>query len=143
MNQNIKFRAWDDKDKQMLYPDLFSSSWSTKSSKGEISDIPSIMTWDGNIYLAVESDDGFTKYKKQDQIILLQYTRSKDKNGKEIYQGDIIKETYASPDGSVEDTYRVVINVILTNDITTFPAEIVGNIYENPELAITLAGKIK
>lgn len=139
MNENIKFRAWDEKEKRMLYPDPLSSSWGTKDSQGNISDIPAVMTWNGGVYL----HKGEGKYELQTHIILLQYCRCKDKNGKEIYQGDIIKEKYSEPGGGYDEVFRIVNNVVISNNITIFDAEIVGNIYEHPQLALELAGKIK
>ncbi len=139
METNILFRAWDDKEKRMLYVDEFSSSWGTVDSKGNISDIPCFMTWSGDLFLQVE--DG--KYQRQPHITLLQYCKSKDINGKKIFQGDIIKEKHEGQTPESEEYYRVVYNVVISNEVTVFPAEVVGNIYENPELAISLAGKIK
>jgi uncharacterized phage protein (TIGR01671 family) len=73
------------------------------------------------------------------EIILMQYTGLKDKNGKEIYEGDILKnpryeESYVVEyhgDGYVGwgDDRRSGCYLITDEDI-----EIIGNIHENPEL---------
>ena len=77
-------------------------------------------------------------------VKLMQYTGLKDKNGKEIYEGDVVN--YSHPrtneiirtvtfkhgafgiEGIYEKTH-IIFGNILDNHI-----EVIGNIYENPEL---------
>jgi uncharacterized phage protein (TIGR01671 family) len=76
---------------------------------------------------------------------LMQYTGLKDKNGKEIYEGDVLdKEGYWSFYIGFKDACFVMIpcNSVQRANWTWHPAgqnmiegwEVIGNIYENPEL---------
>lgn len=78
-----------------------------------------------------------------DEVKLMQSTGLKDKNGKEIFEGDVVK---MSKDVSVDTTYYEVVrrrcgaysleskqhgcDLWIRHTI----CEIIGNIYENPEL---------
>lgn len=86
-------------------------------------------------------------YWRFDCIKLMQYTGLKDKNGTDIYEGDIIKlhgyfiTQVCFEDGSfvIEDENNGyadgdihIIKELLFNRLDT--CEIIGNIHENPEL---------
>ena len=80
-----------------------------------------------------------------DEIKLMQYTGLKDKNGKEIYEGDIVKFRIKNLIVGFDTAYSGY--YFLENDATagflmygpfyqrnSSECEVIGNIYENPEL---------
>ena len=89
-------------------------------------------------------DDRFIYCYKTDEIELMQSTGLKDKNGKEVFIGDIIKctrgclhEVYIEKEYG--GTYFGGMPAVYLKDLRegyawTEHEEIIGNIYENPEL---------
>jgi uncharacterized phage protein (TIGR01671 family) len=125
--REIKFRAWNKKHKIMSQSFSFSS-------------------FDGNVFCdwAAITNDELWHSKDMD---IMQYTGLKDKNGKKVFEGDIIG--YSDKKGIVRFTeyddnecHRVFrhFGYLVNND--TLPdvvdelenGSVIGNIYENPEI---------
>lgn len=132
----IKFRAWDEEQKE----------WKSRP----------------NVYVNGTGEKiwalGFD-YEIYYQVVLMQYTGLLDKNGKEIFEGDIVKAGEANmPIDRYPDYHQVcqvkfgegevngsewpvdVLGFYLephrfkVPNITEAKLEVIGNIYENPEL---------
>lgn len=78
-----------------------------------------------------------------DNFTLLQYTGLKDKNGKEIYEGDIFKGGDYKWDAVEFEDGQFQVNLMgarvfslqeLCCDYDSERPEVIGNIFENPEL---------
>lgn len=126
MMKEIKFRAWDKKKLQMI-----------TDTKGNY-----VVS---NIGLLKPIEDKFGLIDIT-QFELMQYTGLKDKNGKEIYEGDIldnplhwsIRIEYDKGSFMVRDLDKVRYNNLICNipigNFDLFDWRIIGNVYENPEL---------
>lgn len=67
-----------------------------------------------------------------------QYTGVKDKNGTEIYQGDVLEQLDLRRFGELGDQAREIVTVKAdmhnASNIWPHDCKVIGNIYENPEL---------
>ena len=119
-----KFRAWTEEGK-VMYCDVY-----------PFKDDTLLLSYDEIAFDEVPASD----------FILMHSTGLKDKNDNEIYDGDIVRfeltdgfNYVTNEDGVV--TYKLgafyVVNGLteyLISDINTNDLEVIGNIYQNPEL---------
>lgn len=100
-----------------------------------------VMVGDGNIWI-IDEDSVAGDWIVNNDIHLMQSTGLKDKNGKEIFEGDILGTKDGLLNGVIE--YRSDLGM-WTNSLIRYnnferlcnvatSREIIGNIYENPEL---------
>lgn len=124
--------------------------------------IPRYRAWNKNLKTMYEVDDIMsidfgkseisvktlfferTNYYKFDDIVLMQSTGLTDKNGKEIFEGDVVKMAkivYSEPTYYEVVRHRGGAYRLESKQygcelwLRHTDCEIVGNIYENPELA--------
>lgn len=142
-----KFRAWDKEHKVMCQVGVLG--------------LGQKLHREFDVYLmCAQREDGW--HQKHENIILIQYTGLKDKNGKDIYEGDILrfpaidsweKENYSAFEVFYHDNdcadnhvgfqmnrmhnYGAIAGGFCGHQFlpkVTAKFEIIGNIYENPEL---------
>jgi uncharacterized phage protein (TIGR01671 family) len=133
--REIRFRAWRDWDKTMRY-DV------TRITFSEV-DAPDGQFRKGDpIQISFVPDNTTSEGLGLGRIKLMQFTGLKDKNGKEIYEGDVVMFEYKPPHwpglGKTSSVEEIKWDINGFNDALRHKApkhcEVIGNIYENPEL---------
>ena len=151
--REIKFRAWDRAARKFFIPVY--EAWC-----GKLEEL--LLSLDGMLFIR---DVSLNLTFVDDRFILMQYTGFKDKHGKEIYEGDIVLCDDNNPapaqkctiqwGATIEDNLetgwwligqkpfyngRVKNSADLLVSRSQKHMEIIGNIYENPELASKASG---
>ena len=118
----IKFRAWDKTLKRMIYPNNPNYQFRLTGKGIEVDDLTFV-------------DTAFNEKHEDIDCEVMQYTGLEDKNRVEIYEGDIVSyilwldgEKRKTIVANV-DKFRFAVNEDIYGDI-----EVIGNIYENPEI---------
>ena len=100
-----------------------------------------VMVGDGNIWI-IDEGGVACEWIVNNDLNLMQSTGLKDKNGKEIFEGDVLGTKDGLLNGVVEyrsDLGMWTNSLIRYNNferlcIIALSKEVIGNIYENPEL---------
>jgi len=144
MKREIKFRAYHIGEEKMCTVSLLRS---VGAFLDQVVPEPDQIVSDKWYIAALETG----RFCDMAEFHLMQYTGLKDKNGKEIYEGDIIESngsSYKIVFGFEEDSCVICWHAeLINNENVTWPLgfsdydshknkyiQVIGNIYENPEL---------
>lgn len=119
--REIKFRAWEISTKKMRT--IMAINWDYET--GKVEDVSCCEGYGGSYHY------------DPDDYILMQFTGLCDKNGKEIYEGDLVRNShYGWDQQKVHEVSWNYDGIALSGaeiaDATRHELEVIGNIYENP-----------
>lgn len=146
--RKLKFRIWDRQAKAWAENDCSLhcfSNWQIDPFTGQLTDFVGAIDGDRETrYNANPAPNYYfrgSKIVSEPRYVLVQFTGMKDKDGKDIYEGDILK--YDLGFGPIYwsvymDTKKGMWRITKENGGNTGgwfnQYEVIGNIYENPEL---------
>ena len=122
--RTIKFRAWNKEEKEMYYNAEQTYDYRCQGKGCFLENFGSVL--------------------KDERLEVMQYTGLKDKKGKEIYEGDIVKVEkidwayiYYDEDRmawGIKPINEFYFDSPLLSENADLELKVIGNIYENPEL---------
>lgn len=123
--KELKLRAWDDYNNEMIYTD--DTGWEYFGCQ------------------ILDHNDLYCDLDEDSRYPVMQYVGLNDKNGKEIYEGDIVeisREQWENPHGidyPLQGKLKFKIeyeegSFLPVSEMPSKHFEVIGNIYENPEL---------
>lgn len=160
MNREIKFRVWDNHYKYMNYKVLVGVYGNWEDVKDD-EDYTACCMWIKPEFVDYECEPHWTHFEPYHKdIVLMQCTGLKDKNGKKIFEGDIIqldddyRKLISSCNAKTEEdlvrknclvgykdgAFMFCRNKILLDNFDSYlwlavnHCKVIGNIYENKDL---------
>ena len=142
--REFKFRAWDTKHKKMFYSDYHNENDNRYRFNF---DENGSLVFEVYVFEVIEDGLVYEEWVTLDNI--MQYTGLNDVNGKEIYEGDILrgiehKSNSTFVNGEYQGTHEwdndieIIVDFTPSNmqlvDAYKSKCKVIGNIYENQEL---------
>lgn len=146
MNTSTKPTECGNKSKPLLFSRLFRfRAWVRNELMVNVISIDfnnEFITWDDNQYDRCVPPNKYYEIETFNDIVLMQYTNLNDREGQEIYEGDIVEWIGFSEIEKMQVYWRngawyfnrFECNNVDWNSVDTTKIKVIGNIFENPEL---------